>query len=134
SVIQFFCQRLSSEDAQGKHLTEFEALPFQFHKLQEALSKVPGAAVHAALDLFRADASLFAFRGARLLANIFPNFPPAFEAVLVQLVREGGETHYEFVLGILRNYHGEPFTHRLCKEIVKSIPSDSPLLTEVAVA
>jgi hypothetical protein len=134
SVIQFFCQRISSEDAQGKRLAEFEAVPFQFHKLQEPLSKVPGAAVHVVLDLFRADASLFSFRGARLLANIFPNLPPAFEEELLQLVREGGETHYEFVLGILRHYHGEPFIHRLCKEIVKSIPSDSPLRAEVAVA
>jgi hypothetical protein len=38
------------------------------------------------------------------------------------------------VLGILRNYHGQPFIHRLCKEIVRSIPADSPLRTEVAVA
>jgi hypothetical protein len=134
SVIQFFCQRISSEDVQGKRLAEFEGVPFQFHTLQEPLSKVPGAAVRAVLDLFRADASLFAFRGARLLANIFPNFPPAFEEELLQLVREGEETRHEFVLGILRNYHGEPFIHRLCKEIVKSIPSDSPLRTEVAVA
>jgi hypothetical protein len=35
---------------------------------------------------------------------------------------------------VLRNYHGEPFVHRLCKEIVKTVDGDSSLLNEVAVA
>jgi len=35
---------------------------------------------------------------------------------------------------VLSNYLGEPFVHRLCKEIVKAVDSDSSLLNEVAVA
>jgi hypothetical protein len=34
----------------------------------------------------------------------------------------------------LRNYKGEFFIHRLCKEIVKSLPADSPLRNEIAIA
>ena len=45
-----------------------------------------------------------------------------------------GETSLTFVVGILRNPHGEPYIHRLCKEIMQAIPSDSPLLNEMAIA
>lgn len=136
SVIEFFCERISKEpeEAGDDRAAEFEAIPFEFHKLQEPLSKLPGAAVRMVLAKFRTDASLFAFRGARLLHNIFPKFSGEFEAELLQLIRQGGETNYKFVLGILRSYQGELFIHRLCKEIVKAIPNDSSLRPEVAIA
>jgi hypothetical protein len=66
--------------------------------------------------------------------NIFPNFSDKFEAELLKLVRQGGDRNYEFVLAILRNYDGQTFIHRLSKEIVKSVPPDSPFLTDVAIA
>jgi hypothetical protein len=135
-VIQFFCERLSVETKrdQDSGSAVFEAVPYEFHKLHEPLSKAPNAAVRAVLARYRADSSLFAFRGARLLHNIFPKFSEKLEAELLQLVWEGGEANYGFVLGILRNYQGEPFIHRLCKEIVKAIPDGSGLRTEVAIA
>src|SRR5207302_1515678 len=61
-------------------------------------------------------------------------FSDEFEAELLKLVQEGGERNLEFVLAVLRNYHGQPFIHRLSKEIVKSIPIDSTFRTEVAIA
>ena len=69
-----------------------------------------------------------------MLKSIFPGFSEEFEAELMQLVQEGGDSNLEFVLGVLRNYHGEPFVYRLCKEIVKAVDSDNSLLNEVAVA
>jgi hypothetical protein len=74
------------------------------------------------------------YGGARLLSNIFPDFSNEFEVELRRLVHEGGETNLGFVLAILRNYRGQPLIHALCKEIVKSIPTDSPFRTEVAIA
>lgn len=113
---------------------DFEAVPFEFHKLQELLSKIPRAAVRGVLEQFRSDTNLFVYRGARLLKDIFPRFSEEFEAELLQLVREGSDSNLEFVVGVLRNYNGELFVHRVCKEIVKAIGTDSPLLNEVAVA
>jgi hypothetical protein len=136
SVIEFFCERINREpeEEKGIRAAEFEAVPFEFHKLQEPLSRVPSAAVRIVLAQFRGDESLFAFRGARFLHNIFPKFSGEFEAELLQLIRQGGESNHKFVVGILRSYHGEPFIHRLCKEIVKAIPDDSSLRTEVLIA
>jgi hypothetical protein len=135
AVLAFLCDRIDLERARrATGSREFEAIPFEFHKLQEPLSRVPKLAVRRVRDLFTTDSKMFAFRGARLLRNIFPRFPPDFEAELLELIREGGEQNYRFVLGILRNYKGELFLHHVCKELVKVLPADSPLLSEVAIA
>ncbi len=135
-IIRFLIERLAIEarfqaDEGGR---DFDAIPFKFHKLQEPLSKIPVSAVRAVREQYRVDPTLFAYRGARLLKNIFPTFSEGFEAQLLQLVRDGGDSNLGFVLAVLRNYQGEPFVHRLCKEIVKTVEADSPLLNEVAAA
>ena len=135
-IMRFLIERIAIEaqtrSAEGSR--NFKAIPFELHKLHEVLSKIPGTVVRSVLEQYHADDTLFAYRGATLLKNIFPKLSETFEAELLQLVREGGESNQEFVLGVLRNYHGEPFTHRLCMEIVKAVDSDSSLLNEVAVA
>ena len=125
---------MESQERQGISADEFDAVPFEFHKLQEPLSRIPAKAIRCVFEQFQSDASLFEFRGARLLKNIFPNFSEEFEGELQRLLREGGEINQQFVVGILRTYHGEPFIHRLCKEIVKAASPDSRLLTEVGIA
>jgi len=136
SIVDFFCERIA-DNSQGRENVgagEFEAIPFGFDKLQEPLSEIPESAVRRVYELYKADTELLEFRGARLLTNIFPNFSEGFEAALLRLVKEGGETERRFVVGILRAYQGQPFIHRVCKEIVKAIPEDSPIVNAVAIA
>lgn len=134
-VLDYLCGRL---DRDSRDTTEasgaFEAIPFELHKLNEPLARSPGLAVRSIHDKYAGDYSHFMYGGARLLSNIFPEFSDEFEAELLKLVQEGGERNLEFVLAILRNYRGQLFVHRLCKEIVKSMPIDSPFRTEVAIA
>lgn len=135
-VIHFFCSRTLLEERFYKETSsfdEFEAIPFDFHHLQEPLSKHPSEVVSIVLSFYRKDSTLFQFRGAKLLKNIFPKFSDEFEAELVQLIRKGDESDVEFVLGILSAYSGENFLHPLCQEVVKRLPSDSPLLRNVSV-
>jgi hypothetical protein len=134
-VLSFLCQRLVAHSQDGEQLTStYDAIPFRLHKLNEPLSKIPDEAVRVVRGQYDGDYSMFIFRGARLLKAIFPNFPAEFEAELLKLVRVGGKTNCEFVLAVLRNYEGEPFIHKLCKEIVRLLPPDSPFRTEVAIA
>jgi hypothetical protein len=49
-------------------------------------------------------------------------------------MESGGDENYDFVLAVLRNYDGESFINKICKEIIKLLPADSLLRTEVAVA
>jgi hypothetical protein len=134
-VLEYLCERL---DRDARDSTEpsgaFEAIPYEFHKLNEPLARIPGLAVRSLRDSYVGDYSHFIYGGARLLSNIFPKFSDEFEAELLKQVQEGSERSLEFVLAVLRNYRGQSFIHRLCKEIVKSIPVDSKLRTEVAIA
>jgi hypothetical protein len=134
-VLQYFCDRIELANASKELIIEsFEAVPFSLHKLNEPLAKIPTEAVRMIRSLYKGDLYGFMFRGARLLQSVFPDFPQEFEAELMRLVREGGEENWSFVLSVLRNYEGELFIHQTCKELIKSLPSDSPLRMEVAIA
>lgn len=138
-VVEFFCARLYEPDEHAPALAEkeglrYEELPFQFHSLQDPLSSVPQMVVQKVLDCYRKDSSHFYFRGAKLLQIIFPQFSEAFQGALIRLVREGGDTELEFVAGVLRAYSGETFIHPVARELIKRLPSGSPLVTEVEIA
>ena len=138
-VVDFLCSRIYETDKHATALAEkvgveYEELPFQFHTLQDSLSSDPKMVVQKALDCYRKDSSLFEFRGAKLLQVIFPQFPEAFQGVLVRLVREGGDAELEFVAGVLRAYSGETFIHAVARELIKRLPPGSPLVTEVEIA
>lgn len=138
-VVEFLCARLYEPDEHATALAEqegveYEELPFQFHALQDPLSSDPKMVVQKALDCYRKDSSLFEYRGAKLLQVIFPQFPEAFQGVLVRLVREGGDAELEFVAGVLRAYSGETFIHAVARELIKRLTPGSPLVTEVEIA
>lgn len=132
-VLQFFCRRLEVE-ASKKRSGDYDAIPYELHKVNKSLSKVPRDAVRTLHQHYDGDSEMFFFRGAHFLKTIFPHFPPEFETELLNIVKEGGEGNYKFVLAILRNYEGQPFIHRLCKEIIRLIPIDSSLRTDLAIA
>ncbi|SFH91959.1 hypothetical protein [Bradyrhizobium sp. cf659] len=133
-VISYFGDRIDiSLERRSESRREFEAVPFDFHKLQEPLSTIPREAIRLMRESFEKDRALFQFLGGRLLKNIFPKFSSEFEAGLLELVSDGGDDNYSFVLGVLRNYEGQPIIHRICREIVREISVESPLRSEVVV-
>ena len=131
-VIQFFCNRISKEkDKEDKG--KYDAIPFSFHKLSEPLSQHPVQAIDAVLDIYDGNYGLFIYRGARLLKNIFPNFPPEFQQKLLEVVQSKKEKDLLFVMAILRNYDGNPIIHNVCKEIVNILPDGSNLTNELSI-
>jgi hypothetical protein len=135
-VVDFFVRRMADDTKRRdkKSAEDFEAIPYEFHKLQTPLSRVAQTAVGKVRGYFDTDPYLFEFRGARLLHNIFPQSSEDFESELRKTISHGSETDFEFVLDILRNYRGEEFVRILCKDIVRAMPADSPLRTHVAIA
>jgi hypothetical protein len=133
-VLDLLIGRLNREVRANDWDREFEAVPFEFHKLHEPLSAIAAEAVDKIRTRFESDPDLFEFRGARLLRNIFPQSTAEFEAALLRLIRNGEESDREFVLGVLKNYQGEAFVRRLCKEIVRVTDSNSSLRRSVVIA
>lgn len=131
-VIQFFCKRLSKkkdEEDRGR----YDAIPFSFYKLSEPLSKHPGQVVDTILDIYDGGHGLFIYHGARLLKNIFPNFPTEFQQNLLTVIQSKEEKNLLFVMAILRNYDGNPIIHNVCKELAKILPDGSDLENELTI-
>ena len=129
-VIQFFCNRLSKgkdEEDKGR----YDAIPFSFRNLSKPLSQHPVQAVDAVLGIYDGDYGLLIFGGARLLKNIFLNFPPEFQQKLLEVVQSKEEKDLLFVMAILRNYEGNTIIHNVCKEIVQILPDGSNLSNEL---
>ncbi len=135
AVLDFLLARLHAEArAESSDDARFEPLPFELPELRKPLSAIPGAAVRALREQYDGNYGRFIHSGARLLKILFPTFPVELEAELLQLVRRAGDKDLTFVLAVLRNYDGLLAIHSVCKEIIKVIPGDSELLSDVAVA
>jgi hypothetical protein len=131
-VIQFFCKRFSREEDK-EYKARYYAMPYNFYKLSEPLSQQPVLAVDTVLAIYDGDYGLFVYRGARLLKNIFPNFPPEFQQKLFEVIQSKEEKDLHFVMAILRNYDGNPVIHNVCKKIIKILPDGSNLTKEFSI-
>ena len=132
AVLQFFLKRIAKEKTDGLN-NDFEAVPFSFYKLAEPLSKIPETAANVLREQYDSDYGMFIYRGAKLLKNIFPQFHADLEKALVRIAYVNTRDDLLFVMAILRNYEGQPFIHGVCKELVKVLPENDELLSEVRI-
>jgi hypothetical protein len=138
-VVDLLCARVYEPDERARAEVEsdgdtYEELPYQFHSLHAPLAANAAMVVQRVLDWYRRDPSLFLYRGAKLLQLVFPEFPEAFQASLVNLIRTAGETELDFVSSVLRAYDGQTFIHPVAKQLIKELPPDSELLNDVSIA
>ncbi|MGE0094459.1 MAG: hypothetical protein AB7M05_09270 [Alphaproteobacteria bacterium] len=134
-VFDFFCRRIlldASADKSGAR--DYEAIPYELHKLHRPLSEIPAEVVASARATYDGNYGMFIYRGARLVHIVFPEFSEKLENELLKALRSGEAADIEFVLAILRTYRGEVSTHRVSKEIIRLLPVDSILRKEVAIA
>lgn len=138
-VVDFLCARVYEPD-EGTHAAGhedgggYEELPYQFNSLHEPLAANAPMVVQRVFDWYSKDQSLFQYRGAKLLQLLFPEFPEAFQASLVNLIRTAREAELDFVSGVLRAYHGQSFIHQVAKQLIQAVPPSSKLLNEVSIA
>jgi hypothetical protein len=131
-VLRFLCARFA--EPREREARSFEAIPYELQKLHEPLARIPKAAVRIVRESYDGDFGMFVFKGGRLLKTIFRSFPREFERELVDLATSGASEDIEFVLAVLRNYKGQPFTHEVAKAVLRAVPADSKYQNEVAAA
>ncbi|ANO50066.1 hypothetical protein [Woeseia oceani] len=131
-VLKFFVSRIDHRKNK-KEFDRYSAVPFSFQKLAEPLSRHPDLAVDELYSTYDDNYGMFVFEGGKLLKIIFPHFSSELEKKLIEFVSTGKERRIRFCMAILRNYEGESFLHNICKELVKVLPTDSRLLTEVEI-
>jgi hypothetical protein len=132
-VVEHLGDRLRMERESDRD-ESYRALPFAVHVLPKVLKDAPAMMVQAARDWYALDGELFRFRGGHFLAQIFPEMPPAFEAVLQSLVSAGQRADIKMILALLPNYDGSATIHELCKAIVDYLEEDDKLRLNVAIA
>ncbi len=132
-ILDFFKTRLSAEKDDGKLVSAFDAIPFSFHHLNEPLSAFPELVVDTVSGWYDGDYGFFIYRGARLIHNIFPMLTDELKKKLVELVHTEQQSNLLIVMGVLRNYNGNVAIKAICKEMVKVLPEDSKLLSEITI-
>ncbi|WP_027666116.1 hypothetical protein [Rhizobium leguminosarum] len=132
-TLAFFRKRIAEEDTKPEG-SDYDAIPYSFHQLQNTLERDAPLVVEVALSWFREPIDLFQFRGGKLLKAIFPTFASNFAEELSRNVRDGDREQIDFVLDVLRNYEGQPFLNGICREILLRLsPDDGELLGKLEV-
>lgn len=133
NVIDFFGKRLAHE--KGLQSSRgYDEVPYEFHDLRETLQNIPELLVAKVREWFVSDNELFAYRGGRMIAAVFPEPEEQLLKPLHEVAGTGKLDDVEFVIEVLKNYHGQVVLHELFKELIEALPGDSPLLGEISVA
>lgn len=131
-IFDFFVDRLAYA-ASRENTDPYEEAPSHFYELKETFASIADHAVDAVRQLFVGDDHMFQFRGGRLLASSFPDFPEAFSRKLLSYLQTGNLEDIEFVIRAMASYHGEAFLKGPSKAVVRALPSGDPLLADVEI-
>jgi hypothetical protein len=123
-VFDFFGARLAYA-ASREDDDSYEEIPFQLHGLEKSFANIADHAVSKVREWFVSGNPMFQFRGGRLLASSFPNFPEAFGGKLQSCVQPGNRDNIEFVIRVLSSYHGEAVLNETCarRSCARSLPA-----------
>lgn len=132
-VVDFFGMRLRFEDTDHPQ-RGYDAVPYDLSHLDLVLQKIPGQVVSKVRKWFDTDKEFFSYRGGRLIKLVFPEPDAQVLNPLYDLVAAGTATDLEFVIEVLHNYNGHIGTHEIYREVIESLPTDSPILGDISVA
>jgi hypothetical protein len=133
-VFDFFAGRLKFAESREKDSEErYQAVPHRLYELHKAFAGIAQHAVRCARKSFHSGDGMFRFREGRLLAASFPDYGEAYQRVLDLYVQCGSREDIEFVAQVMSSYHGEVSLNRTCKSLVRALPPDDPLLSDVEV-
>jgi ppGpp synthetase/RelA/SpoT-type nucleotidyltranferase len=132
-VIDFFGKRLAHEKGLQSS-RDYDEIPYEFHDLRETLQQVPEQLVAKVREWFTSDHELFAYRGGRMIAAVFPEPEDQLLKPLHELARTGKLDDVKFIIEVLNNYHGQVVLHDLFKDLIEALPEGSPLLGEISEA
>lgn len=126
-VVNFFKSRVAAylKRASKQHIfsqSRYDAIPFDFHKINEPLSKAASAVIPQVLSWNKEKDSFYQWCAGEFLNKIFPNFNPDIEKEIIKLIRKGGDAEAHYVFYLLRPTNGYPPTHKVIQEFIKKFP------------
>jgi ppGpp synthetase/RelA/SpoT-type nucleotidyltranferase len=113
---------------------QFEAVPYDFDRLQKAMTQAGSVLLPKALDWHRADPALGQFKSGRVVANMFPEPPQDVIDTLIAYASSGEPDKQDFVIDVMANYDGAPVAFTVLKELVAVAPAGGDRLKGASVA
>lgn len=129
-VFDLFEERLKFSTAPDV-VNGYEPIPYEFHELKKRFQGITDYAVDTVRRLFVSGDYMFPYTGGRLISAAFPAFSVELGRKLMSLVTTGTHDDLEFAISILSAYDGEQFVEPLCKEIIRRLPADNELRSNV---
>ena len=123
-IIDFFYKRVEIKSRRERNLYDrYDAVPFNFHKLNAALKISEAKIIPMLLAWFskggKKNKWLFRWEASHILEEIFSGFSLAFEQSLIDLVNNGGKEELDIVLSIINKHQGEDFLFSVVKVIAE---------------
>lgn len=134
-LVDFLGSRVRRErelKADREALARYDAIPFQFHKANEALKNVPDYMLQQMQAWYREDSELFSLRAGRLTHSVYQKITPELAAAFTGLIETGDRENLEFVLELLERFEGAEQTRPLYKTIISKARSDDSLSRSVS--
>ncbi len=132
-VIDYFGKRIALYFKRD-YGRDYEDIPYDLHRLNEALATSAGALVATTRSWFSKEPDLFSYHGGKLIEVVFPSFSPDLQQALSAYVGTGEAQDTRFVIEVMRAYSGEVFLQPLARDIVASLSEDDELLDFVQIA
>jgi hypothetical protein len=129
-VIELFSERLEYAKQQSKR-SAYDAIPYDLHELPSVFQDVADDVTKAIRKWYDGHYVMFSLEGGRLVKILYPAFPNTLETALLNLLQQGDEQGYLFVMAVLRNYEGNVRIQNVCAALINALPIDSNHLNEI---
>lgn len=132
-VVALFGRRQEVEDARRDDPLErsYDAIPYRFNQLPEALKAHPDIVIKQALAWTEANPKLSEFKGPAFVARIFKDWSKDIQTSLWEFFQSGDEGKRDFVFDVLNRYEGDAAIHPLLRDIVALVGNDDERLRDV---
>lgn len=75
----------------------------------------------------------FKWASGRVLKILYPSFPDTFKTALLNLIEDGDEQDYLFVMAVLKNYDGDIKIQDVCAALINALPTNSHYLKDMEI-
>ncbi len=110
-VVEFFHERVQIKSKKRRDIDDrYDGVPFNFHKLGEALRPHAKVIVPILLDWYDDGGKkhnwLYQWEASHMFEEIFPAFDPVLERALIALIKDGTKSSRRIVFSVLGKYKG----------------------------
>jgi hypothetical protein len=135
ALVDFLGSRVRRErelKVDRESLGRYDAIPFRFHKANQALKNVPDYMLQEMKAWYREDSELFSLRAGRLTHSVYQKITPDLAVAFMGLIETGDRENLEFVLELLERFEGAEETRPLYKAVIIKAQSNDALLRSVS--